>query len=159
MSSLKAQLRSFTANIYLSFSWREYLFEIIILQCTRPALIPSLGYCVTLFTGVPGIRKSLFMVYLISILLTDERFTDKCFALEFSRGVYVYFQPTGEEGEFWCSTHEGTRVPSNDFLLLVYLFLLSCKDYYLAAVVYLLEWGTSSSTCRDIRYENDFEGL
>ena len=59
--------------------------------------------------------------------MTDERFTDKCFALEFSRGVYVYFQPTGEEGGFWCSTHEGTRVPSNDFLLLVYL-LLSCSS-------------------------------
>ena len=76
----------------------------------------SLDYCVTLFTGVPGIGKSLFMVYFISRFLTDERFTDKRFALEFTRGQYLYFRPTGEEGEFWCSIHEGTR--RKDFLLL-----------------------------------------
>jgi len=79
----------------------------------------SLDYCVTLFTGVPGIGKSLFMVYFISRFLTDERFTDKRFALEFTRGEYLYFRPTGEEGEFWCSIHEGThRLYDKDFLLL-----------------------------------------
>jgi hypothetical protein len=78
----------------------------------------SLDYCVTLFTGVPGIGKSLFMVYFISRFLTDERFTDKRFALELTRGVYVYFQPTEEEGEFWCSKQDGNRIPSKDFLLL-----------------------------------------
>jgi hypothetical protein len=38
--------------------------------------------------------------------LTDERFTDKRFALVSTR----------EEGEFWCSIHEGTH--RKDFLLL-----------------------------------------
>jgi len=80
----------------------------------------SLDYCVTLFTGVPGIGKSLFMVYFIFRFLADERFTDKCFALEFTRGVYVYFRPTGKEGKFWCSSQNGTgnSMPSKDFLLL-----------------------------------------
>ena len=83
---------------------------------TDSMLDASLDYCVTLFTGVPGIGKSLFMVYFISRFLTDERFTNKRFALEFTRGQYLYFRPTGEEGEFWCSIHEGTR--RKDFLLL-----------------------------------------
>ena len=76
----------------------------------------SLDYCATLFTGVPGIGKSLFMVYFISRFLVDERFTDKSFALEFTAGKYVYFRPTGEDGEFWCSFQDGTYMLSEDFL-------------------------------------------
>jgi len=80
----------------------------------------SLSGCVTLFTGVPGIGKSLFMLYFISRFLVDERFTDKCFALEFTKGVYEYFRPTGEEGEFWYSTQDerGNNKLSTNFLLL-----------------------------------------
>jgi hypothetical protein len=78
----------------------------------------SLDFGATLFTGFPGIGKSLFLVYFIFRFLTDERFNDKRFAVEFTRGVYVCFLPTGAQGEFWCSNQDGTRMPSKQFLLL-----------------------------------------
>ena len=43
---------------------------------------------VTLFTGVPGIGKSLFLLYFIVRFLNDERFVDKRFLLEFQSGEY-----------------------------------------------------------------------
>ena len=76
------------------------------------------GCSATLFTGAPGIGKSLFLVYFIYRFLTDARFEDKRFALEFTRGEYVCFRPTGAHGEFWCSNEDGIRMRSKQFLLL-----------------------------------------
>jgi hypothetical protein len=57
-----------------------------------------------LFTGVPGIGKSLFLIYFIFLFLEDERFLDKRFVLEFTPGKYHYFVPTDvEAGVFECS--------------------------------------------------------
>ena len=53
----------------------------------------SMAMGVTLFTGVPGIGKSLFLVYFIYRYLHDDRFSDKRFALKFDSGVYEYFKP------------------------------------------------------------------
>eukprot|EP01031_Cornospumella_fuschlensis_P030373 gene30373-36700_t len=78
----------------------------------------SRNFGATLFTGVPGIGKSLFLVYFIFRFLSDERFTDKSFTLEFGRGKYVCFLPTGAQGEFWCSKQDGAGMPSKHFLLL-----------------------------------------
>ena len=74
-------------TIYVRDCYRE-LYKI----ATDSMVDASLDYCATLFTGVPGIGKSLFMVYFISRFLVDERFTDKSFALEFTAGMYVYFR-------------------------------------------------------------------
>ena len=104
---------SIPKTIFVRDCYRE-LYEI----ATDSMVDASLDYCATLFTGVPGIGKSLFMVYFISRFLVDERFTDKSFALEFIAGKYVYFQPTGKDGEFWCSLQDGTLMLSKDFLLL-----------------------------------------
>jgi hypothetical protein len=79
---------------------------------------PSLDFGATLFTGVPGIGKSLFLVYFIYRFLADDRFTDKSFALEFTRGTYVCFLPTGADRQFWCSSQDGTSMHSKQFLLL-----------------------------------------
>lgn len=59
----------------------------------------------TLFTGVPGIGKSLFLVYFIFLFLHDPRFPDKRFVLELGliSGEYHYFVPTAEAGVFECS--------------------------------------------------------
>lgn len=76
------------------------------------------GYSATLFTGVPGIGKSLFLVYFIYRFLCDERFPDKTFALEFIKGTYICFQPTGVENEYWCSYRDATSMPTKRFLLL-----------------------------------------
>ncbi len=45
-----------------------------------------------LFTGVPGVGKSLFLVYFICRFLRDNYFSDKLFAFEFHRGEYDYFE-------------------------------------------------------------------
>jgi hypothetical protein len=68
------------------------------LYCIATDKILGLGESarsVTLFTGVPGIGKSLFLIYFIFRFLKDERFTDKTFALELqSKSDYSVFHPT-----------------------------------------------------------------
>ena len=56
-----------------------------------------------LFTGVPGIGKSVFMIYFLCRYSTDDRFSDKRFATEFGRGEYCYYQPAKEAGEYYFS--------------------------------------------------------
>lgn len=61
----------------------------------------------TLFTGVPGIGKSLFMIYFLFMFIVDDRFTDKRFALEFISGEYHYFDPTTDRRVFQRSKETG----------------------------------------------------
>ena len=77
-----------------------------------------MNHGVTLFTGVPGIGKSLFLVYFIYRYLHDNRFTDKRFAVEFDRGNYWYFQPKSEATVYSCIIQYGHHFKSKDFLLL-----------------------------------------
>lgn len=46
-----------------------------------------------LFTGVPGIGKSLFLIYLLCRYLLDDRFPDKRFAFQSERDKYTFFRP------------------------------------------------------------------
>jgi hypothetical protein len=104
---------SIPEKIYVRDSYKA-LYE----SAAQSRIRQQKGYSATLFTGVPGIGKSLFLVYFIYRFLTDERFEDKRFALEFTRGEYVCFQPSGAPGEFWCSSEDGIRMHSKQFLLL-----------------------------------------
>jgi hypothetical protein len=74
----------------------------------------------TLFTGVPGIGKSLFLVYFIYRFLHDERFEDKCFAVEFEKGKYELFRPTAnpEATEFSCTRVSWDCMELKNLLLL-----------------------------------------
>ena len=74
----------------------------------------------TLFTGVPGIGKSLFMVYFIYRFLHDDRFEDKCFAVEFDKGKYELFRPTANTNptEFSCTEVSSGSMQHENFLLL-----------------------------------------
>lgn len=57
-------------------------------------------YSAILFTGVPGIGKSLFMIYFLWRHQNDKRFSDKRFAFEAKSGVYDYYEPTTNEDEY-----------------------------------------------------------
>eukprot|EP01033_Poteriospumella_lacustris_P003541 gene3549-2587_t len=103
-------------------------------------------YCATLFTGVPGIGTSLFLVYFIYRFLTDESIKDKRFALEFTRGVYVCFEPSGAPGEFWCSSEDGVRMRPKRFLLL-------CDIDDAAAPVSRAQWTYIFSSPNPARYK------
>ena len=73
----------------------------------------------TLFTGVPGIGKSLFLVYFIFRFLHDDRFEDKFFAVEFSDSKeYWCFKPTADATEFWCTLESSKFILPKPFLLL-----------------------------------------
>jgi hypothetical protein len=104
---------SIPEKIYVRDSYKA-LYE----SAAQSRISQNVGYSATLFTGVPGIGKSLFLVYFIYRFLTDERFEDKCFALEFTRGEYMCFRPNGADGEFLCSNEDGIRMHSKQFLLL-----------------------------------------
>ena len=74
---------------------------------------------VTLFTGVSGIGKSLFLIYFLYRFLHDDRFPDKSFALEFNRGVYLMFEPTLEADDvFTCSRVDSHSIDFADSLVL-----------------------------------------
>ena len=72
----------------------------------------------TLFTGIPGIGKSLFLLYFIICFIDDESFPDKRFAIEFCPGEYHYFEPTGTQGEFQCRSVNNDDLPLHEILLL-----------------------------------------
>ncbi len=72
-----------------------------------------------MFTGVPGIGKSLFLIYFIHRYLADDRFPDKRFAVEFKgNNKYFLFEPTSVAGEFDCSLQDADMIYDKDFLVL-----------------------------------------
>ena len=96
-------------RIYIRHCYRR-LYEII----TDQMLNDHRPFPVTLFTGVPGIGKSLFLIYFLFMLISDDRFPDKRFAVEFSRGEYDYFEPTDELGIFKRSSRTTDTCPLTD---------------------------------------------
>ena len=84
----------------------EELYELVTAEMLSPSrktidgleLKPSF-----LFTGVPGIGKSVFMIYFLCRYSTDNRFSDKRFATEFGKGKYCYYHPATEAGEYYFS--------------------------------------------------------
>ena len=73
----------------------------------------------TLFTGVPGIGKSLFLVYFIFRFLHDDRFKNKYFAVEFAdTKEYWCFKPTADATEFSCTLESSKFILPKPFLLL-----------------------------------------
>ena len=64
-------------------------------------------------TGVPGIGKSIFMVYFLCRYSKDQRFADKRFALEFDR----YYEPTSAAGEYDVSQVCSHQFPYDDVIV------------------------------------------
>lgn len=76
-----------------------------------------------LFTGVPGIGKSIFMIYFLCKRFLDKRFADKSFATEFRSGEYNVFRLVdSDKGEYRCQKVSNT---SSDFAISE---LLVCAD-------------------------------
>jgi hypothetical protein len=69
-----------------------------------------------LFTGVPGVGKSLFMIYFICSFSIDEKFPDKKFAVEFYCGQYDVYVPTGVSNEYqYYRSTDGPAFPIFEF--------------------------------------------
>ena len=77
--------------------------------------------CTILFTGVPGIGKSMFMIYFLWRHQNDNRFTDKRFAFEIKSGVYNYYEPTNNNlaNEYLCAKEVGSPSFHLDDILVV----------------------------------------
>ena len=76
-------------KIFVRQSYQD-IYELV----TKDMLNEDIVRPAFIFTGVPGIGKSIFLVYFLCRYIRDDRFPDKRFALEFERGVYDYFTPT-----------------------------------------------------------------
>jgi hypothetical protein len=72
----------------------------------------------TRFAGVPGIGKSMFLLYFIYRFLADDRFPDKSFAVELINGEYLTFEGTADATKFICHSESGDGVISKKSLLL-----------------------------------------
>ncbi len=96
-------------------------------QVTEEMLSPNTSAPAMLFTGVPGIGKSMFMIYFLCRFQTDIRFTDKRFAFEIGSGIYHYFnEPTASTSpdrktnlHFVCSRSVDSHVVPLDEILVV----------------------------------------
>ena len=101
-------------EIYIRECYEE-LYEKAILFM----LVPTKSRPTILFTGVPGIGKSIFMIYFLWRFSTDDRFMNKNFAFESKFGLYYYYQQSEKDGEFICSGKRLGRdqIPLNELLL------------------------------------------
>ena len=71
-----------------------------------------------LFTGIPGIGKSMFLIYFLCRYSEDVRFVDKRFAFEFHSGRYNYYVPFGPAGQYICySDSPESKCPCLDILV------------------------------------------
>ena len=93
----------------------EDLYE----EATLYMLDPMKSTPSILFTGVPGIGKSIFLIYFLWRYSQDGRFEGKSFAFEVEHGGYYYFQQLKENGEFFCSGKllDINQIPLDDILL------------------------------------------
>ncbi len=75
---------------------------------------------VSLIAGVPGIGKSIFLIYFIYRYLRDNKFGNKKFALQFTAGIYHCFSPSSTTSTLEYTVHDESWMLYNltDFLLL-----------------------------------------
>lgn len=60
-----------------------------------------------LFTGVPGIGKSIFLIYFLYRFLNDERFSDKSFILELCDDrTCEFYKPSNKANQFICTVED-----------------------------------------------------
>jgi hypothetical protein len=76
------------AKVYVRDCYKK-LYEIAATSMVTTRIMEGSA---SLFTGVPGIGKSLFLVYFVYRFLNDEPFKDKHFALELTYGVYLSYR-------------------------------------------------------------------
>jgi hypothetical protein len=93
------------SKIYVRHCYAK-LYEIV----THLMLNYQEPFPTALFTGVPGIGKSLFLIYFLFMFFLDDRFPSKRFALEFVSGEYHYFEPK-MEGGFYLSRENEDSCP------------------------------------------------
>jgi hypothetical protein len=77
------------------------------------------------FTGIPGIGKSMFLIYFLYEYFRDTRFASKRIALELQPGVYDYFlsSPNGTQYYFFKVASNMERpIEFEDLLILTDLF-------------------------------------
>ena len=70
-----------------------------------------------LFTGVPGIGKSIFMIYFICRYSIDDRFVDKRFAVETKSDQYCFFEPTETSGKYLFSFKDLNGFPFEEVVV------------------------------------------
>ena len=109
-----ARYGSFPQRIYIRKCYKD-LYELAV----QSIVGMRNHFGVTVFTGVPGIGKSLFLLYCIFRFRRDARFENKRFAVEFDAGTYYVFEATEDENVFLMEyIADGGRLTSRDFLLL-----------------------------------------
>jgi hypothetical protein len=82
------------------------------------------------FTGVPGIGKSMFLIYFLHEYFRDGRFANKRVAVELAQGVYDYFllSPNGTQLEYYSFEVANNRQSPIEFKdLLILTDLLEVK--------------------------------
>lgn len=99
----------------------EGLYEIVLQEIVSGHINGS----AMLFTGVPGIGKSMFMIYFICRLSRDYRMQETSFALEIFRGVYCGFTlvSDGAECVLDCSRMDSLHPLLSETLILSDLML------------------------------------
>ena len=101
-------------ELYIRECYVELYEEATLFMLNPTKSIPSI-----LFTGVPGIGKSMFLIYFLWRFSKDDRFKQKSFVFEVKFGLYYYFQQSEKDGEFFCSGEElhKEQIPLDEILL------------------------------------------
>ena len=88
------------------------LYEFI----TRDILKEEFDLAAGLITGVPGIGKTIFLLYFIYRFISDERFSSKSFAVQLRYKEYILFTPNSS-GTYMMQVKEAADIV-NEILLL-----------------------------------------
>ena len=120
------------------------LYELVSTTTMNPEYDAPSG---AVFTGTPGIGKSIFLIYFLWLFLSDPRFPDKRFAVEFKQDIYFVFEPVNGTS----NTFNMYRVTDDDFPF--HEFLLLCDHDDTTSPYRKGKWTFVFSSPNEIRFK------
>ena len=140
LASLPTTRYKTNLTIYVRDSYKS-LYEVI----KKDILKEDFELAVGLFTGVPGIGKSWFLIYFIYRYINDEKFSSQPFAVQLSCNNCILFTPNSSSGTYMM------EVKREEVIAKKILLLTDLKEDQ--SSIFSGKWSLIFSSPNPIRYK------